>query len=125
MHHILFVVLILIGASVVNITSAQSGLPRTENSSLCSGNTSIDTIRQQIEFTKTFDSTPQRITVLIRAADLLWILEENRARSVFTEAVELASQNFKEANEKPSREGRLAVETPDHRYTNHRRYRQT
>jgi len=117
MHHILFVVLILIGASVANITSAQSGLPSTENSSLCTGNTSIDTIRQQIEITKTFDSTPQRITILIRAADLLWILEENRARSVFIEALELARQNFKEKNQKPSREGRLSVEMPDHRYT--------
>jgi hypothetical protein len=117
MHHILFVVLILIGTSVVNITSAQSELSSTENSSLCSGNTSIDTIRQQLEIAKTFDSAPQRITVLIRAADLLWMWEENRARSVFIEALELARQTFNEKNEKPSSEGRLSVEMADHRYT--------
>lgn len=106
MYRIVFAVFILCGASVVNI-SAQSEVPRTENSSLCIRNNAIDTIRQQIEITKTFDSTPQRITVLIRAADLLWLYQESKARSVFTEALELARQHFKERRDKPPGEGRL------------------
>jgi len=73
-------------------------------------------IRQQIEFTKTFDNAVQRITVLIRAADLLWPLQQDKARSAFIEAFEVAAQNEKEKSEQ-SKDGRsLLMETPDQRY---------
>jgi hypothetical protein len=111
-----FAVLILFGATVGTITSGQSRVPKSENSSLCILDNSVDLIRQQLELTKTFDSAPQRIAVLIRAADLLWIYQENKARSAFTEALELARQNFKEKGDKPANEDRLGVENPDQRY---------
>src|SRR6185503_14183368 len=110
-----FAVLVLFGATVGTITSGQSRVPKSENSSLCILDNSVDLIRQQLELTKTFDSAPQRIAVLIRAADLLWIYQENKARSAFTEALELARQNFKEKGDKPANEDRLGVENPDQR----------
>jgi hypothetical protein len=78
-------------------------------------------IRQQIDATKTFDNAVQRITVLIRAADLLWPFEQDKARVAFTEAFEVATQNEKE-NEKEKRDlwkkhrSIILLETQDHRY---------
>src|SRR2546423_10341839 len=58
-------------------------------------------MRQQIDVTRTFDNAVRRITVLVRAADLLWPFQQDKARAVFTEAFELAVQNEKEKREKP------------------------
>ena len=59
----------------------------------------------------------KRIAVLIRAADLLWPIQENRARAVFSEAYDLAQENYKEKGDRPRNEGNLIVQVPDQRYT--------
>ena len=41
-------------------------------SSLCTRNNALDTAKQQILITRTFDNPVQRIAVLLRTADLLW-----------------------------------------------------
>ena len=41
-------------------------------SSLCTPDNALDTTKQQILITRTFDNPVHRITVLLRAADLLW-----------------------------------------------------
>ncbi len=66
-------------------------------SPLCSRDNALDMIKQQVELTKTFNSTIRRITVLIRAADLLWPYQQDRARAAFTEAFDLATQNERES----------------------------
>jgi hypothetical protein len=86
-------------------------------SSFCSRDNSLEIIQQQIDATKTFDDAVQRITILIRAADVLWPYKQQRARSTFIEASDLAVQNFKEKGDKPRTEGRaMLVEIPDQRY---------
>jgi hypothetical protein len=85
-------------------------------SSSCSRASALYTIRVQIDATRTFDDPVQRIAVLIRAADLLWPYQQERARSAFTEALDLARQNFNEKGDKPRREGHLIVGVPDQRY---------
>jgi len=54
---------------------------------------------------------------LLRAADLLWPHQQDRARTAFADAFELAEANFKEQGDEPKKEGlALLVETPDQRY---------
>lgn len=86
-------------------------------SSTCARENAVGLIEQQIDATKTFDNSVQRITVLIRAADLLWPYQQKKARGTFAEAFELAAQNFKQNGDEPMRVGRAGlVETPDQRY---------
>jgi hypothetical protein len=96
---------------------AQSGSWTSTVSSLCSRENALGIIRQQIDATRAFDDPVQRIAVLIRAADLLWPYQQDKARTAFTEAFELAAQDFKERGDQPKREGRaLLVQTADQRY---------
>jgi hypothetical protein len=91
--------------------------PQRIKSSLCTRENALAIVQQQIDFTKTFDDDVPRITVLIRAADLIWPFEEKRARAAYTDAFELAIRNFKEKGDAPTREGKLLIGTADQRYT--------
>ncbi|HEU4434601.1 MAG TPA: hypothetical protein VFR51_14555 [Pyrinomonadaceae bacterium] len=73
-------------------------------------------IKQQVGLTKTFDNSNQRISVLIRAADLLWPYEQKKARAVFTEAFELATEKEKENEANAPTSFFLRVRTYDERY---------
>ena len=109
---LLFFSLALIAAP--SLASAQQ--KQSESSSvLCSRDNALLTIRQQIDFTRTFDDQVRRITVLLRAADLLWPYQPDNSRAAFTEAFDLARQNFREKGDKPVLEGHLVVEVPDQR----------
>ncbi len=86
-------------------------------SSLCSRDSAIQIIQEQIALTKAFDDLVKRIAVLIRAADLLWPYENGKARAAFVEAFDLATQDHKENREGIRREGfGLEIEIPDQRY---------
>lgn len=83
----------------------------------CNHENAVEIIRQQIDATKTFDDTTQRIAVLARAADLFWPYQQQKARTAFLEALDLAILNFKDKGDNPKREGvRLSISTPDQRY---------
>ena len=73
-------------------------------------------IKQQVALTRTFNDPIRRITVLIRAADLLWPYEQEKARTVFTEAFDLAKESEKETEQKGSRSLLLRMRKPDQRY---------
>ena len=92
---------------------AQSKSSRTATSPLCSRENALDMIRQQVELTKTFNDSIRRINVLIRAADLLWPYEQDKARAVFTEAFDLAKENEKDNEQKGSRSLLLRLQKPD------------
>jgi hypothetical protein len=104
---------LLLSASV----TAQQKLQPPAASSLCSRDAALEIVQQQIAFSKTFDNSVQRITVLIRAADLLWASRQDKARAAFSEAFDLAVRNFKEKGDADSRDGKLLIGTPDQRYT--------
>jgi hypothetical protein len=95
----------------------ESSTPARMKSSLCTRENALTIVQQQIDFTKTFDDDVPRITVLIRAADLIWPFEEKRARAAYSDAFELAIRNFKEKGDAPRREGKLLLGTADQRYT--------
>jgi hypothetical protein len=73
-------------------------------------------VKQQVDESKTLDQLVARITVLIRAADLLWPYERERARAVFTEAFELATQYFRQRGDEARIEKSLYVLLPDQRF---------
>jgi hypothetical protein len=85
-------------------------------SSSCSRDSALAIIQQQIDLSKTFDNDVRRIAVLLRAADLIWPYQQEKARATFTEAFDIAARNFKEKGDKPVNEGRLIVGVPDQRY---------
>jgi hypothetical protein len=106
--------------AVLNLTifAQQKPLTTTVASSSCNDEAALQIIQQQLAETKTFDDEVKRITVMVRAADLLWPHQEEKARAAFVEALDLASQHFKQKGDEPQRVGRgLQIETPDQRYT--------
>jgi len=97
--------------------SQRKAAPTPAVSSACDRQNAFDIVQQQIIETKTFDDSVQRITVLIRAADLLWVHVQKDARAAFREAFELAKQDFKSKGNEPKREGvGLTIDVPDQRY---------
>jgi len=81
---------------------------------LCTRDNALEMIRQQVELSKNFNPT-QRITILIRAADLLWPYQQDKARAAFTDAFDLAIETEKDA---PKRSPSLIVrmQVQDQRY---------
>ncbi|HYV84105.1 MAG TPA: hypothetical protein VE931_11345 [Pyrinomonadaceae bacterium] len=90
-------------------------------SSLCTRDTALDTAKQQILITRTFDNPVHRIAVLVRAADLLWPYDQEKSLAAFMEAFDLAVQNFKEKGDQIQRtsDSRFAavISVPDQRFT--------
>lgn len=74
----------------------------------------VDTIRQQIAVSKTLDDPVQRITLLIRIADVLWTLDNEGARAAFTEALEVAMEYEQASLTKPVK--MLLMFNEDQRY---------
>ena len=90
--------------------------PDAPVSQLCTRNSALDIIQQQGAGAKTFDNPVQRISVLLRAADLMWPYEPTKARAIFTEAFDFAVVDFKEKGDQTVREGRMPLNLPDQRY---------
>ena len=94
----------------------QGKVERVEKSPLCTRDNALEMIKQQVGLTKSFDNSIRRISVLIRAADLLWPYEQKRARAVFTEAFELATDKEKENEAKATGSLLLRLRVSDQRY---------
>jgi hypothetical protein len=76
----------------------------------------LELIQQQLAESKTLDDDARRVTVVIKAAELLWPYRREMARAAFLEAWDLSIQNFKEKGDKPVRDGGLLIRAPDMRY---------
>lgn len=96
---------------------AQTKPEGREKSPLCTRDNAIEMIKQQVALSKTIDHSVRRITVLVKAADLLWPYEQNRARAIFTEAFEVAGEYENENQRKGSQVLLLRLRVPDQRYT--------
>lgn len=108
--------LALYAALSLSTFAQEKGAPKTP--SVCDQEAALSILEQQIAATRTFDDQFQRIVVLIRAAELLWPHQQEKARAVFAESFELANRFYKENGDKPRNEGvGMAITTPDPRYT--------
>lgn len=97
--------------------SAQSKSAGIEATSLCNRDNAVESIKQQVAITRTFDNAVRRIAVLNRAADLLWPFEQDKARGAFTEAFDVAVQADKEEHSKDQPRSLIKeMQTPDQRY---------
>lgn len=104
------------GAFLRHHLVAQTKPAEAAISSLCSRENALDMIKQQTDFTKTFNDGVRRINVLLRAADLLWPYQQGSARAVFLEAFELAKETERETEQKGSRSLLLRLRKPDQRH---------
>lgn len=104
------------------ITLSQQSIAQTtrqaENAPapVCDQQRALLLVKQQVDESKTLDEPVARITILIRAADLLWRYEREGARAVFTEAFELATQHFRQRGDETVRENTMLVQLPDQRF---------
>ncbi len=94
---------------------------RTQNlqqpaATMCRRDETVDTIRQQVLISKTLDDPLQRIMLLIRTADLLWPLDNERARAAFTEAFDVATEHEQTKLSKPANNLMVLFEFTDQRY---------
>ncbi|HEX6045099.1 MAG TPA: hypothetical protein VFZ22_11470 [Pyrinomonadaceae bacterium] len=119
MTRVALLVTLLVCVTPITLAQAQKKAP-VANSALCTRNLALDNAKQQILFARTFDGVVQRISVLLRAADLLWPYDAEKASAAFMEAFDLAVQNFKEHGDQVKRtsQSRFAavIEVPDQRY---------
>lgn len=81
---------------------AQSMRQPTVKSALCTQESAVHMINQQIVAAKTLENSVQRITLLVRAADLLWSYQPEKSRATFADAFELAKQNYNAEGDAPS-----------------------
>ena len=99
------------------IASAQEKPPApTTPASTCSRESALEIVRRQIDLSKTIDKDVQRINVLLKAADIIWPFEQEKARASFNDAFEIATRVFKYQGDKDTREGRMRVQGIDYRY---------
>ena len=117
MNRVVLVVCILLVLPLVIYAQKK---PPVTTSSLCTRDNALDTTKQQILFTRTFDNQVHRIAVLIRAADLLWLNDQEKALATFMEAFDLAVQNFKENGDVVNRTSKsqfaAVISLPDQRF---------
>lgn len=113
---LLLFVLCIAGLNSPDPVLGQAKPAGAATSPLCTQDNALEMIRQQVALTKSFDTT-QRITALIRAADLLWPYQQDKARAAFTEAFDLAI-NEKEPADLKSRPRSLLLRmrVPDQRH---------
>jgi tetratricopeptide (TPR) repeat protein len=113
---VLLLAVYILGVTPHHQVLAQSKPAGVAKSPLCTRDNALEMIKQQVGLTKTFNDRNQRLNVLIRAADLLWPHQEDKARAVFIEAFDLAVENEKENDQKAPRSLLLRLQTSDQRY---------
>ncbi len=96
---------------------AQIKEPAINPQSSCSRDSALSIIQRQIDLGKTIDSDAKRITLALRAADLMWTPDQEKARATFRDAFDVATRLFKEKGAPDSNDGRLRVQGTDFRYT--------
>ena len=85
-------------------------------SPLCKRDNALVMIKQQVDLSNTINSAIRRIDVLVRAADLLWPYDNEKARTVFADAFEIAIENEKAKEAEGPRSVFVWMQSPDQRY---------
>jgi len=95
----------------------QQPAAKTVVSPSCTSEQAVEIVQQQLAETRTYDDNERRISVSIRAADLLWPYHEAQARAAFSEAFDLAIQFHREKGSAPKQDGGMLIGMPDVRFT--------
>ncbi len=74
-------------------------------------------VGEQLTEAKAFDSPARRISLMTRAAELLWPFERQTARDIFTEAYDLAAKDFRQPKDDvPTPSGGVMIDKVDRRF---------
>ena len=99
---------------------AQVGEARTKETGpkvFCDPSRAAALVREQLSESKSLDSAARRISLMTRAADLLWPREREAARDIFTQAYDLASKDFREQTDAtPTLSGGVLTQKIDQRF---------
>jgi hypothetical protein len=83
----------------------------------CDDQRAVALVQQQVAEARSFEKPVAQISVMTRAADLLWAYREDAARAIFTESFDLASKYFAQKGDESRTEGLGLVTTfPDQRF---------
>ncbi|HKO96455.1 MAG TPA: hypothetical protein VJU86_05665 [Pyrinomonadaceae bacterium] len=116
---LLVIVVSIFTASPLHQAVSQTKPEETATPSLCNRNEALEMIGHQIDNSRRFDNAVNRISILIRAADLLWQHQQERARATFIEAFDVAARYEKEREAQPKQGPRsliMEMQRPDQRY---------
>jgi hypothetical protein len=118
-------VLYLIGPLVL-ITGFQVGAQTPQNDpqknsenptrSHCSRESGLEVVGQQVVASKLIDDISKRVAVMTRAADLLWPWDKETARTIFKDALDIASQDYHEKRAHQRQSAGLTAAPADMRY---------
>ncbi len=82
----------------------------------CDQQRALALVQQQAAEARSFERPVGQITVMTRAAELLWPYNQDAARAIFADAYELAAKYFQAKGDETRREGRSAmIILPDQR----------
>ena len=106
------------------VAHAQAKEPAERPKVFCEPSRAVALVGEQLSEAKAFGDPVKRISVMTRAAGMLWPRERAQARAVFTEAFELASRHYRERGDEMREEQRrpdsrvqgLMVQLPDQRF---------
>jgi len=90
--------------------------PPQKKQPLCDQERGLALVEEQVDEAKTLEPPAQRIPIMIRAADLLWLYREEKARAIFTTAFDLAEKQFKEKGDEMREEKGVRMQLPDQRF---------
>lgn len=90
--------------------------PPQKNQLACDQERGLALVEEQVDEAKTLEPPAQRIPIMIRAADLLWLYREEKARAIFTTAFDLAEKQFREKGDEMREEKGVRMQLPDQRF---------
>src|ERR1700755_1100240 len=82
----------------------------------CDPARAVSLVETQLSEAKMFADASRRLSVMTRAADLLWPHERESAREIFQQAYDLAVKDFREHENDPEPKGSMTMSRPDQRF---------
>lgn len=82
----------------------------------CNAQLARQIVEQQADFSKTLGETDQRVNVLIKVADFLWLADEAAARTYFAQAFQVAVDRYHEKGFETKQSKGLVTVQPDYRF---------
>jgi rhodanese-related sulfurtransferase len=82
----------------------------------CDSARAVSLVEMQLSEAKMFADASRRLSVMTRAADLLWPYERDSAREIFQQAYDLAVKDFREHENDPEPKDSMAPPRADQRY---------
>ena len=93
-------------------TQAKETTPKV----FCDPSRAVSLVETQLSEAKMFEDVRRRLSVMTRAADLLWPYERDAAREIFQQAYDLAVKDFREHENDPEPKDSMTLPRADHRY---------